>query len=203
MKPRPIRKPNAMARRSLLLLAAVLAFSGSIMFLGCSSDEINSPAPTYDGSGLSSPSMVLPPAQGASGGIQRVAEGVGVSGTSEAIESKVIDRSTGGILRIEDIKLTFKPYSLEEDTEITIVKHPSDPDKVLFELLPHGIEFRRPVDLVLNLRDCGIDREELATIYWWDPDNEVWVDLKADWTYPNATVRLDHFSRYGGGRAGW
>jgi hypothetical protein len=104
---------------------------------------------------------------------------------------------------VDDIKLTFKPYALEEDTEITIIRYPSDPDRVLFELLPHGIEFRRSVDLVVDLKDCGIAQDEEATIYWWDPEKEVWVDLKAVWSYPHATVKLDHFSRYGGGRAGW
>lgn len=202
MRQRPDRQPNAMTQRNLLLLAAVLAFSGAVLFLGCSSDEISSPAPVPDGSGLSSPAMALPPVQD-SGGVIGAAEDGGLSGTSEAIASKVIDRKTGGSLRIEDVKLTFKPYTLEEDTEITIIKHPSDSDRVLFELLPHGIEFIRAVDLTVNLKDCGIDPDELATIYWWDPDKEEWVDLKAVWSYPNATVKLDHFSRYGGGRAGW
>jgi hypothetical protein len=178
-----------MARRNLLLLAAVLAFCGTVLFLGCSSDEINSPAPIEDGSGLSSSMRSLP--AGAP------------SGTSEMVISKVIDKTEGGFIRNDGIRLVFEPYALEDNTEITIIKHPADGDKVLFELLPHGIEFRKGVDLTVNLRDCDIRPDEVGTIYWWDPERETWVDLKASWCYPNATVKLDHFSRYGGGRAGW
>ena len=189
MKTRPYQKENAKALRNLPLLAAALAFCGVVLFLGCSSDEIGSPAPVENGSSLSSPMAVLP----------EMLPG----GTSEMVISKVIDERTGGIVRNDGIRLVFKPYALEEDTEITIIKHPIDGDKVLFELLPHGIEFRRAVDLTVNLRECGIGPDEVGTIYWWDPERETWVDLKAEWHDPIATVRLGHFSRYGGGRAGW
>ena len=153
MRSGPNRKPNAKAQRRLLLLAAVLVFSATVLFLGCSSDEISSPTPAYDGSDLSSPMMAIPPGQGA-------------SGCSEMVISKVIDERTGGIIRNDGVNLIFKPHSLEEDTEITIIRHPSEPDKVLFELLPHGIEFRREVTLTVSMRDSDVGPDEVATIYW-------------------------------------
>jgi hypothetical protein len=207
MKPRPKRKRDAIAHPARLLLPAALALFGIVLLLGCSSDEITSPAASDRGSVITIPMAAIPPmvpGYPVGGGPDGAVAGEGgISGASDAIASKVIDRETGGIIRLEEIKVNFKPHALDEDTEITIVRLPSDSDKILFELLPHGIEFNKAVTLTLNLEACGIERGEAATIYWFNPEKEEWVDLRAAWSWPIASVKLDHFSKYGGGRGGW
>jgi hypothetical protein len=118
-------------------------------------------------------------------------------------EKKVIDRENGGSVALEEITVDFPPMSLEEDTEITILTQDRPGDRVVFDLLPHGIKFDKPVTLTVDLSGTGIGPEEDATIYWFDPEARDWVDLEANWQWPIASIQLDHFSRYGSGRAGW
>lgn len=198
MRPISKKRKDAIAQR-LMFVAAGLAFFSALALFGCASDRTaTAPEGMPEGTDLSGPSFGrIPPEQIE----QQLPDGPVVG--QEFYETKRIDRDDGGTVLLDGIELVFPPKSLEHDTDITIVRYPTTPDRVVFDLLPHGIEFEKPVTLTIDVALSELRPWDEVTIYWWDPDEKAWVDLEADWNYPLVTVTLDHFSRYGTGRAGW
>jgi hypothetical protein len=63
--------------------------------------------------------------------------------------------------------------------------------------------FKTAVDLSYN--PTGLGLTDPISIYWYDSNKKVWVDLvaKVDSKTGLPTVHLKHFSPYGAGKAGW
>lgn len=179
-------RQTSKTKRRFLLIPTVIALGAVLLLFGCSSDETTAPT-DLDRSAIGATQM-----------IDR-----GIAGSEQQMFSKMVGKR-GGVVFHDDVMLAFPPRSLPGDIEITIIKQPSDPDKIVFELLPHGIEFNKEVTLRVNLLETGLRPGEEGTIYWFDPEKGEWVDLEADFRWPIATVKLEHFSKYGGGgRGGW
>lgn len=121
--------------------------------------------------------------------------------------SAVIGRA-GGTIRLGEHKLIIPAGALDRNVRIT-VEAPSDTVASL-RLMPHGLEFDRPAQLVMSYGDCGLlaavlntlglnrpvkiayTTEQLRVLYW--------VRSTDDPRRRQVTGYLDHFSRYA---VGW
>ncbi len=108
---------------------------------------------------------------------------------------------TGGTVTYDRYSVRIPALALSQDTYITV----RDPGLgfVVCELEPHGIQFRIPVTLQMDLRGLNIQGRNDWTIYWYDESRDGWVDLHALFKGDKLLVGLPHFSKYEAGRAGW
>lgn len=65
--------------------------------------------------------------------------------------------------------------------------------------------FDVPVDLTADVSAPGLADASEVTMYWYDPDRDLWVDLFVESRHSGSevTTSLHHFSKYGAGKAGW
>ena len=70
---------------------------------------------------------------------------------------------------------------------------------------PHGAQFNEPVTVSIDLNGTSARPTDDITLYWFDESKGVWVDVGGDWdpSTMTLTAKLDHFSEYQPGRAGW
>jgi len=120
--------------------------------------------------------------------------------------SATIDGKEGGKVGCGRFEVVVPPGAFLGSATITI--NIPDPNRQLCDLSispSYDNNFRVPVQLISNLKDCsGIDATTLTT-YWYDPLSVKWVDMKAatDASSGTVTAYLHHFSKYGTGKAGW
>jgi hypothetical protein len=76
---------------------------------------------------------------------------------------------------------------------------------VIGELLPHGQVFQRPVTLSFDLVGTPAEDWDDPCIFWFNEETRAWVGIGGthDPKAHTLSVKLDHFSHYGVGRAGW
>ena len=109
---------------------------------------------------------------------------------------------SGGTVVHDRIKVTIPPYALSADTYITI--HQESVNGLLVaELEPHGIQFRAPVTLEINLDGLEWQPYTDWTLWWLNDDTGVWEDQGGTFRFRKVTGQLWHFSDYSAGRAGW
>lgn len=117
-------------------------------------------------------------------------------------QSFLVDGSRGDVLTFRRFTLRIPPGAFQGQRLITI----EDPENGFVEcrLYPEGMQFDLPVTLSMDLANTSADGRD-ATIYWYDPSAEVWVDLGGTYAVADHSVwvRLQHFCSYRGGRAGW
>lgn len=121
-----------------------------------------------------------------------------------AAQSKFIRASKGGTVQIGRYTLTIPPNALGNNQTYEIRYDLSDP-RVVFELYPHGASFNVPVSIDVNMAGTDAANYDDVTLYWFDESLDQWVDVGGTWNKSTGilTQQLNHFSQYGGGRAGW
>ena len=140
------------------------------------------------------------------------------SAASQVQNTEQIDGSVGGKMRCGRFYLMVPAGAFDGTGAITM----SMPDSTVMvcdlAISPSELNgFHKPVQLALCTNDSSAPTDTL-TMYWYDPDRKQWVDLgcdknlssNPDYTaapYPTnmagVSTSLSHFSRYGGGKAGW
>jgi len=112
----------------------------------------------------------------------------------------------GGALRAGRFTLKIPAGALPEDAVVAL----SMPDSTLMvcdiEITPSSANhFKLPVQLMANLSTSTMEDVSTCTMYWYDPTRASWVSLEGKSRTANCVVTtdLEHFSRYGSGKAGW
>lgn len=127
---------------------------------------------------------------------------VEVGDTTTVNVSELISASKGGVIWAGRYQLTIPARALREDTVITIRQTWQNDGVVGFELLPHGLQFRKAVDLRVWLGDKA-QAGDAVSLYWWDAGAADYVDMGGTWAAPYLTTQIWHFSQWKAGRAGW
>jgi hypothetical protein len=110
---------------------------------------------------------------------------------------EMISAQNGGVVTNGHVTLEFPPFALGEDTEISIEM--LDDEAVIFELGPHGLQFNRPVTMIVDLHGTSAeDLSDISTTLWYNEEKDWWERIDAvDMTDPNLVAgSLLHFSRY-------
>lgn len=115
-------------------------------------------------------------------------------------ETKLIEAARGGEVRYNRYKVTIPRGALVEDTFVTV----RDPGSgyLMCDLEPHMV-FLVPVELELDLHELQYQPFTDWTVFWFDPETELWENQGGTFDHEKLTVQLGHFSRYAAGRAGW
>lgn len=116
--------------------------------------------------------------------------------TSEPTSS-VISAEYGGIVSNGWITLEFPPGALNEDTEISIDM--PDPNQLMVDLSPHGIQFNKPVTLTLKLEGTDAEgRAGVTGLIWLNEDMDWWEYMEdaGNDDGNHSKHYLYHFSKY-------
>lgn len=177
----------------LMLIALLLVASG------CASDRESSPtAPS--GSTLSEPVWAYPnpaPADGTELGLLdwllRVVRSIVM----------IVLPNQSAVLEGDIYRLDIPKGALSRRAVYSMTYQASGPAQVT--LGPHGAQFNVPVELSIDLSGTSLADAPDVTMFWWDEDHGVWVDVGGVWDPSTGTItsELEHFSRYRPGRAGW
>ena len=120
--------------------------------------------------------------------------------------SNSIDGSRGGTVKVGRFTVRVPAGAFSGSATVTV----SMPDSTVM-ICDLGIApvaangFRTPVELTADLSAPGVADASNFTMYWYDPARQVWVNLEMRSNHSGASVKtaLDHFSKYGAGKAGW
>ncbi len=170
-------KSFALVACSALLLSAFGCNSGSVMMPDSIGDSI-----------VTDPSFIriLPTPKGSS------------SAMKAQSASSLVSAETGGKVSNGWVTLDFPAGALEADTEISISM--SDPNVLVVDLEPHGIQFKKPVAMTFDLN--GTDAEDLADdacLLWFNNEMGWWEKLETDSPQDSyCQTYLEHFSKYMG-----
>ena len=188
------RKRNGTAKKlGLGILASILAFT-----LGCSADDIMGPG---DASG---------PAVGPGDGFAILADPHGkdtdpIQGASPIKGgAALIKADVGGVVSWGRFRVDIPAGALSEDTEIKISR--PNPQLVMCELEPHGIQFNKPVTLRIDYSGTYAADKEASMpslgVYWYNEDSGTWevIGLQVSARSNKVEASLEHFSDYA---AGW
>ncbi|MBU1699780.1 MAG: hypothetical protein KJ970_04660 [Candidatus Eisenbacteria bacterium] len=178
-----------------------------LMIVGCSDDNSMEPtaaAPQFariiDGSIESDASMVrsLTPEK-------KTVTDEGDGSQEYTMESYPIDPKVGGEYTQGRFTLTVPPGATGDTLNLTVKDLTSDRGQVIVELGPHGVEFDQRVTLTIDLSGTTLADYSDVTIYWYNEETGEWVDMNGTYDPMTRSVsaELEHFSLYGGGRAGW
>jgi len=120
--------------------------------------------------------------------------------------SLYVDGAVGGRIRAGRFSLEIPPGAFEGKGLVTL----SMPDSTVMvsdvSIHPATLNhFREPVKLTADLSAPGMTDASDCTMYWYDPVRMSWVGLNSKSRCSGAliTTTLEHFSRYGSGKAGW
>ncbi|NIO29209.1 MAG: hypothetical protein GTO29_11725 [Candidatus Latescibacteria bacterium] len=118
------------------------------------------------------------------------------------VAAEMISYEYGGSVSNAWITLDFPAGALDKDTEISI--NMPEPDKLIVELGPHGIQFNRPVELRINLNGTNAEgMADNAYLLWFNDDMGWWEKLDTASEDPNSfKAHLTHFSKYSGSLGG-
>lgn len=131
---------------------------------------------------------------------------VNASGTIAAQSSSAkIDGNRGGTVTCGRFTVIVPPGAFVGPATITVSV--ADPTVLICDLsiAPQAAnKFKVPVQLVTDLSNLNVSPGN-QTIYWYNPTQNLWVDMDAapDASAKTVTANLNHFSKYGAGKAGW
>jgi hypothetical protein len=148
----------------------------------------------------------------ASSGVGPLAQGVkppkggGSTGNAAgtiAPSSATINGAVGGVLSNDRFTLVLSPGAFAGSQRISIEVNNAN-GYVECYLFPEGLQFDQPALLSMSLLSTTGD-SQATTIYWHDPATDTWVDMMGtyDASAHSVVARLQHFSDYRAGRAGW
>lgn len=132
--------------------------------------------------------------------------------------SAKIDGLLGGKMQCGRFFLSVPPLAFIGSGTITMTTVDSTVMICDVEISPASLNgFRQPIHLGMNTTGLAVGCDTL-TMYWYDPSSKHWVDMGADKSLDDVAELLGiqlpanvsgivtsvrHFSRYGGGKAGW
>ena len=142
-------------------------------------------------------------------------------GVVEAVRHTVserVDGLLGGKIQCGRFFLYVPPLAFLGAGTITMTTVDSTVMICDVEISPASLNgFRRPVHLAMCTNGLPVSSDSL-TMYWYNPETKEWVDMQADrqldddpefeggpcpLNMTGVATKLNHFSRYGGGKAGW
>jgi hypothetical protein len=173
---------SSLASKSFALVACLTLL---ISAFGCNTGSIVSPDKIGD-SIVTDPSFIriLPTPKGSSPLLRT--EG----------SSSLVSAESGGRVSNGWVILDFPAGALEKDTEISISM--SDPNVLVVDLEPHGIQFKKPVTMTFNLN--GTDAAGLADdacLLWFNDEMGWWEKLDTESPQDSqCQTLLEHFSKY-------
>lgn len=217
-------------RLATRLVRWTLLLSMVAVFGGCGDSVVGPPPSTSGGGTVTQPQlgpeiMVVQP-DGTVGWTQPPLDwsppqsGALASGTDPARKtvSARISGLLGGKMQCGRFFLVVEPLSFLGDGTITMSTIDSTIMICDVEISPASLNgFRKPVKLALDTTGLNVACDSL-TMYWYDPDRKDWVDMHVETEleddpaflglpFPSnmkgIAATLEHFSRYGGGKAGW
>lgn len=182
---------------------------GSLL-AGCGSDRTISPIDGPHRNSSKDPAAVMPDRElDIKGAIEEDTrseiDDSAIFGLTEANAQFDVDPALGGSFDAGRVTVSIPRDALYEPITLEISEKNSNSMAVIGELLPHGQVFQRPVTLSFDLRGTPAEDWEDACIFWFDDENGAWVGIGGTHD-PNThvlSVKLEHFSHYGVGRAGW
>jgi len=119
--------------------------------------------------------------------------------------SASMDGDRGGMLRAGRFSVKVPPGALTGIATVTLTMPDSTMMVCDLSIAPSSANtFKVPVQLTADLSSTDVDASTL-TMYWYDPNHLTWVNCSAKSRTLGTlvTMSLDHFSRYGAGKAGW
>jgi len=162
------------------IVAASLA-AVAVTLTGCGQDSITGLSDEFAGRPI-----VLPAAERRPAGLQDLAENS---------TTKMVSASNGGQVTLGRYTLDFPAGALQTDTQITITQTAND--AMVLELLPHGIQFHKPVTLSAKVGDLVTPSAHTVGVAWMNDASGKWeVVNQTEATSTYATATLWHFSDY-------
>ena len=152
--------------------------------------------------GCSSERHAIPSAPAGQVPDSRLGVVLGLPASSSASHGNVIDGAVGGTISTGRYTLTIPPGAFNGTQTISLQS--SGGNQLQVVCLPEGLQFAVPATLEINVAGSTVDAGD-ATIYWYDPDQGVWVDMHGVYQSGkhSVTALIPHFSTYSGGRGGW
>lgn len=116
---------------------------------------------------------------------------------------RLIPARLGGVLTVGNLvsgfsSIAFDPLDLYDDTMISFQYIAGNTLEAHFH--PHGIQFRRPVQLMLSYKTAnleGVDENSLR-VYYFNEETQIWelIGGQVNKLTKTVTVQITHFSRY-------
>ena len=196
--------------------ALTLLAANGLLLSGCSQSPLSPENPAQNaGTGLNS---VTPPivSFGADGTVDYVSApvettdspSVNLAGSLPAsLKSTVnMDGSRGGMVRVGRFTVKLPAGAFSGTATVTLSMPDSNVMICDLSITPSSAnKFRYPAQLTADFSSSGITDVSTLTTYWYDPARITWVNLSAKSRISGSTVTtaLEHFSKYGSGKAGW
>ena len=117
-----------------------------------------------------------------------------------------VDGTRGGLVRAGRFSVKIPPGAFSGTASVTV----SMPDSTVMicdlAISPASANrFKIPAQLTADFSSSSITDVSTLTTYWYDPTRVTWVSLSAKSRISGSavTTALEHFSKYGSGKAGW
>lgn len=164
-------------------IAALIAVAAAVTLVGCGQDQVSNPtADTFSGTPILLPVSERPASQG-------------LHGLDLPSTTVLVSAETGGTVKLGRYTLTFPAGALASDTPITITQ--TDPQAMVLELEPHGIQFSKPVTLSAHVGDLVSSHATTVGVAWMNESTGNWeVVDQEDAGAAMASAGLWHFSDY-------
>lgn len=196
-----MKRPNLTRWLASAVAGLALALSG------CGEVPSTAPAPTpSDGMASSSPEILRLSGTTAYFGPApnmevQAAGSVNASATTASLK---VNGSVGGRLSCGRFTVVVPPNSFSGTGTVSMSLRDTTVAVVDLNITPATLNnFKSPV--ALSYDPSGLGLTDPVTIYFYDSNRRVWIDLLArvDSKTGLPTVQLKHFSPYGAGKAGW
>lgn len=107
----------------------------------------------------------------------------------------LVSAAQGGVVQMGRYRLEFPAGALSKDTPITIEQ--ADPVTMTVHLLPHGIQFQKPVRFSARVGDLLPADAHLAGVAWFNDATATWEVVAQQSAGADRTwAELQHFSDY-------
>jgi hypothetical protein len=199
---------KAITMPSVLILMVCVCTIG-FMLSGCSSDRTVNPAVGAGQDPSPNPTADIPErgldSKGEVDNDRAFGDDNAIFGQTEESAQFDVDPELGGTFDAGRVAVSIPPNALNEPITLQIAEKNSNGMAVIGELLPHGQVFNRPVTLSFDLTGTPAETWDDPIIFWYDEENKAWVGIGGTLNVDTRVlhVRLEHFSHYGVGRAGW
>ena len=164
-------------------IAALIAIATTVTLVGCGQDQVSNPATdTFSGTPIPLPVSERPASQG-------------LHGLDLPSVTVLVSAETGGTVKLGRYTLEFPAGALTSDTPITITQ--TDPNAMVLELEPHGIQFSKPVTLSAHVGDLVSSHATTVGVAWMNESTGNWeVVEQEDAGAAMTSAGLWHFSDY-------
>jgi len=117
-----------------------------------------------------------------------------------------VDGGRGGMVRVGRFSVKIPAGAFSGAATVTMSMPDSNVMICDLSITPSSAnKFRYPAQLTADFSSSAMTDVSTLTTYWYDPTRITWVNLSARSRISGSTVTtaLEHFSKYGSGKAGW